>query len=865
MALGEVRIDLVAEIAEWKKGLGEATDAIERFERETAAQLDQVNKKLEGLSAKEAANAFRELSDLVSGFSRGAQEAAAAADDLADGLKGAFADQADGVAAMVQALGTAKGVLTDGELAQAAQSLQNLGAFSEETLTRVANAAAFTGKSADSLAEAFGRFEKFQDAKSILALQKAIGASGPELEAFGAYLDDNGKLLVDTELRAQAAADALQRFSDGKFGGALDRMSDESARLQGELKLLQQEVGAAGHELRETLAPAGLAAVQALREMPDGVKAFVGLGADFISTGGSMAASSVELAANLKLATGGMGLAASGAKALGLAKTGLATATTALLSPLGLAIVAIGALAVGFAAYTKEIQNSTKAQEDLLKIEEKRLKAYREGKDLLGKSADDLQKLGVTSQRYSLVLQGLQDAADQAGKEGNKALEARLQGEIQEARNVLKELSVREGQARGGLAGTAGQAEAPAGVKPGGAQFTPGRKPPDESGKEREGREKTEREAAERARKEALSAALSADAKKRALEEVLAKHQVTAEERRTIETKIAQIEGKLVADAEKARELSRKRSLDADLAVLNRRSSAGEIDKRKQIAGLEEILRKHKTNADEEVRILQQVAALKGQLRAEEQREQEKAQRLAEKNRSDVERARGEGRSLAQDALTDRIGQLQKRRSEGGPVGTAIEDLIKERLRLQEEEILAEAAAQQKTTESEEARAQIAENAAARIAKARRDATKALEEELDAQDAAKKKQQETAQPAYLNRGGTIQDFGQVQQDLSAQFGIDATRQRIQEQVQRNRAAAAGLSVDKNAVRAAGAIGAAPKADTVQEALSQLSETIKQPTTIVLEVQEGGKTTRTEQSTRPGEPASFNHRLGGTTG
>lgn len=897
MALGEISIDLVAEISEWKSGLGDASAAVERFEKDTSAQLDLVNKKLAGLSAKEAAGAFRELSDLVSGFSEGAQGAAAAADDLADGLRGAFGDQADSVAQFVQSMGTAKGVLEDGALAKAAQNLQKQGIYTEQTLKRVADAAVFTGGSVDGLAESYGRFNKFAtDSKSALGLQKAIGASGQDLEKFGAFLDANNKLLVDTPLRLEAARQALIAFGDEKFGGSLDRVSDDSAKLQGELKLLQQDIGTAGHNLREELAPAALVAVQALRELPDGAKAFIGLGADFISTGGKMAASVVEVGANLKLLTGGMNVAGGATKALTLAKQGLSGATTLLLSPLGLAIVAIGALALGFAAYTQEINNSTKAQEDLLKIEEKRLKAYREGNELIGKSAAELQKLGVTSQKYSLVLQGLQDAADEAGNQGNKALESRLEKQVQDGRKVLKDLEKAEADKRGGASGTAGQALAPAAdeagaKKPSAGNQAPGRKPPDENDKEKAAREKKEAKDKEDARKEALDAALAAidqeDArhalstaqKLKRYKDLLEANRASLlpEERRNIEGKIAALEGKSLDERTKAKEDARKRSYQAELDSITRLAAVRDLDKAGQIRALDELLQRRKANnsitLDEERNLLGQIANLRGQAADEEKAKAKKdaddKKKQADKNAADLQKARDEGRGLARDAVSDRIGDLQDRRSQGAPVGHAIEEAIKERLRLQEEDIKAEAAAAAKATDSEEARAQIVANANEKIAAARRDATKALTEELNAQDAlkAKKAGVESQGPrAFENRAGTIQDFGQVQQDLTDQFGIDATRARIQEQVARNRAQSAGTpGIDRNAIKAAGAIGTAPKIDNLGDLATEIGKALQQPTTVILEVKEGGRTTRTEQSNRPGEPASFNHRMGGVTG
>ena len=103
-----------------------------------------------------ASSAFRTIqaSDLGKGIRQLAAdcaEAAERADDLRDGLNGAFRDAAPDVANFVESLGTAKGVLSDDSLAQAAKTLQNFGVFTKENLTILADAAAATGKPVDGL------------------------------------------------------------------------------------------------------------------------------------------------------------------------------------------------------------------------------------------------------------------------------------------------------------------------------------------------------------------------------------------------------------------------------------------------------------------------------------------------------------------------------------------------------------------------------------------------------------------------------------------------------------------------------------------------------------------------------------------
>lgn len=516
------------------------------------------------------AKAFRTIqaSDLGKNIRQLAQdcaEAAERADDLRDGLNGAFRDSAPEVASFIEQIGTAKGVLSDDSLAAAAKTLQNLGAFSKEALTQVADAAVATGKSVEGLAEAFGRFNKFADAKSVLGYQKAIGASSEELRQLGATIDDNDKLLVDNEDRLNRAREALQKFSDTKFGGALDRVSDDSAKLKGELELLKREVGASTFALKENLDSALLPFVQGLREASPEVKGFVGFTAELASGAGSAVPQLVAMASQLKI--------------LGVTFSAAAAGTAAL-------VAILGSAALGLALYTNELNKTNKAEEDFLQQQEKAARALHDNQGLIGKSAEDLKKMGKSSKDLIPVLQGLQDQLAQARNvDPNSAATKGLEQKIRDFKKTKDDLSRLEQATKKDQSPEAGKVEKSV---------------------------KEQAAADEKARKE-----------KKAKDEKDARDRATA--------------------AEKAR----RESLDIALDEIKRKAAAREIDKAQEIAALREVLARKIANASETRDIQQQIANLTGQIldkeAADNKARSDKAKQQAEKDAEELRNVKKAG------------------------------------------------------------------------------------------------------------------------------------------------------------------------------------------------------------------------------
>lgn len=501
------------------------------------AALTSADKAMGDLENK-FANAFKTIqgSDLGKNIRQLAQdcaEAAERADDLRDGLNGAFRDSAPDVANFIETLGTAKGVLSDDSLAAAAKTLQNFGVFTEQNLTILADAAAATGKPVDGLAESFARFQKLGDAKSIKALQKAFGASTTELQSFGAVLDADNNLLVDTPARVEAARVAVEKFSQVKFSGALDAVSDDSAKLTGELELLKRELGATTFSLKENLDSALLPFVQGLREASPEVKGFVGVTAELATGAGSAVPQLIAMASQLKI--------------LGVTISAAAASTVAL-------VAILGSAALGLALYTNELNKTNAAEETFLQQQEKAARALANNKNLIGLGAEELKKMGKSSKDLVPILQGLQDQLAQARDvDPNSAATKGLEQKIRDFKKTKDDLARLELATKKDEAPLGGRVEKS--VKEQQAADEKARREK-KAKDEKDARDK--KTAAENARKEALDIALDEIKQKAAareidkaqeiaaLQEVLARKIANASETRDIQQQIANLTGQIL-------------------------------------------------------------------------------------------------------------------------------------------------------------------------------------------------------------------------------------------------------------------------------------------------------------------------------
>lgn len=608
------------------------------------------------------ASAFRTIqaSDLgknIRQLASDCAEAAARADDLRDGLNGAFRDTAPDVANYIEALGTAKGVLSDADLAQAAKTLQNFGTYTEENLAKIADAAVATGKPVESLAEAFGKFQKLGDSKSIKALQKAFGASAKDLQDFGAVLDKDDNILADTPARVDAARAALEKFSEVKFGGALDRVSDDSAKLTGELELLKRELGASTFALKEQLDSALLPYVQGLREASPEVKGFVGATIEIASGAGSAIPQLVSMAAQLKI--------------LGVTFSAAAAGTAAL-------VAILASAAIGLGIYTNQLEKTNKAEEDFLQSQEKAARALRNNRNLLGLSAEEIKGMGKSTKDLIPVFQGLQDQLRASRDvDPNSAKTKSLEKQVRELSKVKNDLAKLEEATRKPAPQQTGRVELS--VKDQQAADEKNRR--DKKAKD-EKADRDRKTAAENARKESLDIALDEIKRKAAareidkaqeialLQDVLKAKKTTASEQRDIQQQIAnltgQIRDKAAADEQKRSDDSKRKS-EKDAETLRGVKKAS-LDQQVKDAdqALKELDAKEREGADvslaRQKELAKKLAAEKGKidLQAEADR-----QKTTDGNvKAQITRQAGNDKASLERANNAELDQLSKERKD---------------------------------------------------------------------------------------------------------------------------------------------------------------------------------------------------------
>lgn len=526
--IGEIRAVLVAETEAFEKGLDRASDKVDKFSGEAEKNFDRLNDSLKSINWREAGEGIARVGSTLKSAGDEFLRAAERADDLADKLQGAFGDSAGQVADWSQQIGTAFQVFSAEQVGGAATALNKFGEATEANLRRVADIAAGSGQSIESVAVAFGKFEKFGDSKSLMALQKQLGVTADELGRFGAVLDSNGKILADTPARAEAARAAMEALLDEKFGGAMERQADASARLAGSTELLKQELGEAALQAKEAMAPALLSIVDGLRGMSPEMKGAIGLITEFGGAGLEFAGTGLQMAANLKAL--GLGLT-SIQTALAAAQGGLSAMAAGLVAVSGPALILIGtlgALAVGLAALTAATNEQTKAEEALLAIEEKRVLGLAKNADLIGKNAEEIKKLGKGVKEVDELIAGLHDQMERARAQGlPQAQQDRLAQQLATARAARSDLLQQN-------------PNQPVYNKPAAPPPTPGEMRIEESEKERKAREKKQAAERERQRKKQEADRKKAEAERERARKKAEAQQKAADAKRQREQRAAE-------------------------------------------------------------------------------------------------------------------------------------------------------------------------------------------------------------------------------------------------------------------------------------------------------------------------------------
>lgn len=729
---------LDASLAGIESGVNQTTVAVtagfSKMEGSLAKSTKSIEKASDAIVLKDKLQAgvalFGQIAGAIDGVRQEFNKAGGEADDLRDRLSATFGELADEKAKFAE--DQLKLGFDADSTANALITFKKFGVEGSDAFKRLQDAARFTNTDIASLADSFGRFEKFADAKSLKALQKELGISNEELEKFGAKLDANGKPLLDTEARVKAAAQALRDYQAANFAGAADRQADAATRLSGEMEALKREIGLNVTQLKEGFSPALLGVVQGLRGMSAGTKAAIGLGVEFVGQAASMAATALSLGSQLVIMSGNAKLASIGLAACNSATAAFTATLEVALGPLGLAALAVTGLALAVAQYNDDLAEAADNEVILSAAQEHNLVVYEKNKDLIGKNADELRKMGKTAKDVGELVKGLQAQQEKARAAndgaGDKEAEARYNAQAIAANKVRSELEKIE------------EAEAKR-KKPAAASVSDlSEKERQKLAKQKEAEEKRQAAVEEKARKEALDkqldivkqGAASGEITKQqqieGLRDVLATANVTASERRTIEIQIATLQGQLRKEqtAEEKRE-NQKRTAEAkaEAAKRGREEAKAAADAKRAAA---------KESSTEKV---------------------DKAQ---------IERLASDKANAEKSAIDKQIQGLD----EGKDLAT-IERLLKQKLAITEAEINAEKEATIKATKNEDVKAAATEAAEAKIKAARAETTTALTQATERQKAALQSLQDKSK---ATANSLIQDQQAVAASADPRVGLN---------------------------------------------------------------------------------------------
>lgn len=834
--------------------------------KQTAQVVEQAAARFSFEQAAQAGErALGAIVNGLEGFRAEISRAGEDADDLRDRLKGVFGDAADSVAALVE-----KQIVIGVDVRQAEQAavtLNKFGALTEQNLLRVENAAAGTGRSIDSFAQKLGKLTEATDQKGLRAaingLSNDLGVSTKQLEAQGAVLDANNKVLLDTPARMEAARQAMLRFVDVKFEGAAARAADETTRLKGEMELLKREVGASVVEFKEGFSPALRGVVADLRSFPPEIKTIIGLGGEFVSIGAQMASGALQIGTNLVLLGQNATVAAAATNALSVSMTGLRAAMAFLAGPAGL----VFALGTGLALAVNELNKATIATEQLAQAELRRTSNAEHNSKFIDKTAEQVRALGGDSKQVAHLIDNLQEQASAAREKGQFRLSGQLEEQIKRANAVKAELATAEAKAREPVAADVGDKNAP-------------------SAKEQD---KLDREA-EKARKARLADEL-ADIKLQAslhkgnhqaeidgLKRVLQTFDLTHKEKAQISIQIANLEEKVNKDKNAAIEKDRKATVQTALDDIRNQAAAHIISKDQEIQGLRQVLNQYKLNAAEKTKIINQIAALEGQVanetaakarkaKAEADRDAAKAKAAEKKDDTQAKVDEGKVRELAKEAITAQekeidvqIQRLEEQAASGKNTLPALKALLDQRLALVISEINAERDAAIKSTSNENVKAAAITASEAKIKTARAESTKQYEDEVEKQKKALKSLTDAQDQAAGKKRGASSEFGggvisleEMAAQLSEDFGKGQTSRFATPSIVAPTAKAGTVAASPFADRnSQTTVAADPKATTktqtapadeqAKSIASAITEALKAaPTSITIQVTTDGQT------------------------
>ncbi len=709
-----------------------------RFDR-TIKRVQSNFKKLASDSRAQAAAAGAALGAMAVGLGNLTSELANAGDGavkLRKDLSAAFeGQQLDDLTKQVRELG-ATPPFSEQQFANGAKALQKFEREVSQNLVRIGNAAVETGESFDSISKAYAGFGK--DSRATAQLEKLLGIDSADLVKFGAVLDKTGEKLSFVGDDAIKAQQALERFADDKYSGAMDKVVTESEKLRGEWQLLKEDLGIGLSELGDSAAEVFLPLVSGLRDTSDGTKKLIGLGvgvAGFAAAFGAAAIGigliGVQVAASVTAAGGlsvVLGAISAGATTAATAVGGFALALAPVAVTAGAVALALGSVAYAIYSVDQALKDSVKIEEEALAIELKRAAGQKTLSDLIGKSGKELRDQGKTAADATNGILALQQRIELATQAGNTALVERLKKQVVELKQARGELAELE---RGDRL----------------------------AAKERAAEEaKTPEQRAAEARQKALDAELHQIALRLATEEITQKESLALraealdrfradeEKKRALVLETARFE---TAERKKAKddgddqiEKDRAKKLQRALDFIQLEKAANRLSTEEEIKALDRVLAHYDLTEQEKRNLTLRTAQLRRSVRdaeaAEEKKRAEKAKADADKVAKDLEaQAKTDADTLArlQDrARAQQVAQKDREISnlgseEGVDNTTKIQAALKDRLKLQVESLRAEADRAKAATKNADVIAQIEANLQRDI---RAEIQRTAEEERDA-------------------------------------------------------------------------------------------------------------------------------------
>lgn len=543
------------------------------------------------------------------------------------------------------------------------------------------------------------------------ALNEIFRATGGNQEALRKILGDVNGLTAALNLAGDGGVAYASKLAavQGASGAASSAMAEQQKSFQAAAENFQGAVDALKVSVGQTLLPAltvvakGAAdVVNAINDLPAPAKAIgaaiAGMGALAVTGAAGLAGLAVAVTSTINAVQGLVAfdiatkavLGFQGATVLMTSNVGAAIGRMTNLAGLGalvnIAFAAtagvIGGVAIAVYAYTKTIEANTKAQEELLQIEERRARALKEGKDLIGKSAADLRSQGKTAKDLVDIIGGLQDQAGAAHREGNTQLEQTLNAQIADLQKVKTEL----------------------------AQDAAKVPKPDVSGIEAAhsaNAKELERERKQRIADQLQEIAFSDQTNRqkiKALEDLAARENATGAERRRINSEIHKLQVKDERDAASERKKLAKDGLKDKLAEINQSKTADA----EKIKRLQDVLKYYKLEGDQRRAVEAEIDRLQDRTaKAQEDR----LKRLAD--------LQANAARQTQDASERRVEGLRDQQSRGADVATELKDELAKQAEAQKQEIrakLEKALEQNKGEENDKIRVELRRQANVDIA-----------------------------------------------------------------------------------------------------------------------------------------------------